>query len=173
MWIHDRPGEGATAADQLAVDGRTEFGFRSSISHGLKTFFIKTGGGEGVAGPLLLDDLCIQNGGSLDLSNPTATVADVTPTPGRMHLSGAWPNPFNPQTTISFTLDESQPVELAVYDVSGRLVRLLGAGVKEAGPHSITWDGRDQAGTGVASGVYLMRLTGLQEVLTGKLVLAR
>jgi hypothetical protein len=172
VWIHDRPGEGATAADQLAIDGSTEFGFRH-ISHGMKTFYIKTGGGDGVAGPLLLDDLCIQNGGSLDLSNPTATVAEVTPGPGQMHLDGAWPNPFNPQTTISFTLDESQPVELAVYDVSGRLVRLLEAGVKEAGPHSINWDGRDQAGTGVASGVYLMRLTGPQEALTGKLVLAR
>ncbi len=173
VWLHDRPEEGATAADQLSIDGRTEFPFRTSITPDLKTFFIKTGGGDGVAGPLLIDNLCLQNGGGIDLSYPTSPVSAVATTPGRMSLDGAWPNPFNPRTTISFTLDETQPVELAVYDVSGRLVRLLDAGVRQAGPHSVPWDGRDQAGTGVASGVYLVRLSGRQETQTGKLLLAR
>lgn len=173
VWIHDRPAEAATAADQLAIDGRTEFEFRTSISNDMKNFFIKTGGGDGVAGPLLLDKICLQDQDGIDLSYPTVTVAAVATSPGRMHLGGAWPNPFNPRTNISFTLDESQSVELAVYDVSGRLVRLLDAGVRNAGPHTILWDGRDHAGFNVSSGVYLVRLTGRQEALTGKLVLAR
>lgn len=173
VWIHDRPEEDANASDQLEIDGRTEFSFRSSISRGLQTFFIKTGGGDGVAGPLLLDDLCLQNGGGVDLSYPTTTVSDVAQSPVRMRLDGAWPNPFNPKTTISFTLDDSQPVELAVYDVSGRLVRLLDEGVRGPGSHSVPWDGRDQTGAGAASGVYMVRLTGREEVLTGKLLLAR
>jgi len=68
------------------------------------------------------------------------------------------PNPFNPQTAIRFTLDSKQTVTLAVYDVNGRLVRMLASGVQEMGTHSITWDGRNNAGATVSSGVYFYRL---------------
>ena len=173
IWLHDRPGEAATAADQLAIDGSTEFPFRTIASTDLKSFFIKTGGGDGVAGPLILDDLYLQNAPGVDLSYPPEVAAVVEPHRARMQLREAWPNPFNPQTTISFTLDESQPIELSVYDVSGRLVRQLDSGVREAGTHAISWDGRDRTGAGVASGIYLVRLSGRQEAQTKKILLAQ
>jgi hypothetical protein len=69
------------------------------------------------------------------------------------------PNPFNPTTTISFALASSMQVSVAVYDASGRLVRSLVEGVRDAGPNEVTWDGRDDAGNRVATGVYLYRLT--------------
>jgi hypothetical protein len=173
IWIHDRPFEPATAADQLSVDGRTEFPFRGLVPNDLNNFFIKTGGGDGIAGPLILDDICLQDADGVDLSYPTDTVSSVSPHPARLHLRGAWPNPFNPQTTISFTLDEAQPITLTVYDLSGRRVRVLATGAWEAGPHAIRWDGRDEAGAGAASGVYLARLTGRRGVQSTKMLLAR
>jgi hypothetical protein len=68
------------------------------------------------------------------------------------------PNPFNPQTTISFTLAHDAPARLRIYDVAGRLVRSLVQASLPAGPHERTWDGKDDAGRRVASGVYVMRL---------------
>lgn len=71
------------------------------------------------------------------------------------------PNPFNPSTTIEFAVPENAgPVTLAVYDVSGRLVRTLASGSLAAGSHQRVWDGRDTAGRTVGSGAYFYRLSG-------------
>jgi hypothetical protein len=91
----------------------------------------------------------------------------------RSSLSQNHPNPFNPSTTISFSLRERGHASLAVYDVAGRLVRILAEGVMEAGPREVTWDGRDRNGRAVASGVYFYRLeTGVYNE-TRKMVLLR
>ena len=72
---------------------------------------------------------------------------------------GNWPNPFNPSTGISFVLEQPGSVDLAIFDVAGRLVRELYPGtVLESGAHEIAWDGRDSAGQELPSGVYLARL---------------
>lgn len=68
------------------------------------------------------------------------------------------PNPFNPRTTITFSLAQAGPTELVIYDVSGRKVRTLFDGHKDAGTHSLVWDGRDDAGNPVASGVFWSQL---------------
>jgi subtilisin-like proprotein convertase family protein len=71
------------------------------------------------------------------------------------------PNPFNPMTTISFAVPENAgPVTLAVYDISGRLVRTLESGSLAAGQYSRVWDGRDASGRSVSSGTYFYRLSG-------------
>jgi len=70
------------------------------------------------------------------------------------------PNPFNPLTAIRFRLAESMRVELAIHDVSGRLVKQLAAGSYAAGDHQVSWDGTDSAGRAVASGTYFTRLQG-------------
>jgi hypothetical protein len=69
------------------------------------------------------------------------------------------PNPFNPSTEIRFTLPQAVPVLLTVHDMAGREVRVLAAGeVMAAGPNSVSWDGRDQAGRQSPSGSYLVKL---------------
>jgi aminopeptidase N len=81
-------------------------------------------------------------------------VPDVT------RLVGIVPNPFNPATEIRFTLPADQAVRLAVYDVSGRLVKTLVDEVRPAGDNGARWDGTDRSGQAVASGAYFARLTG-------------
>jgi len=78
--------------------------------------------------------------------------------PSRTRLVGNSPNPFNPATEIRFDLAERGSVRLEVYNVSGRLVRTLAKGEWNAGSHAVVWDGRDDDGAEVSSGVYFYRL---------------
>ncbi len=64
------------------------------------------------------------------------------------------PNPFNPRTTIRFSLSQAGPVELLIYDVNGRAVKRLVEGNQKAGTHSVVWDGTNDSGQKVGSGVY-------------------
>jgi photosystem II stability/assembly factor-like uncharacterized protein len=84
-----------------------------------------------------------------------ATVGDV---PALRSLEQNFPNPFNPKTTIAFSLDRSGPVKLQVFDVKGRLVRTLVDETRAAGPHRIDWDGKDGGGRPAAAGIYMYRL---------------
>ncbi len=68
------------------------------------------------------------------------------------------PNPFNPSTTLSFSLARSGRVQLGIYDVRGRLVAALVDGHLPRGDHRLVWHGRDDAGQGVSSGTYFVRL---------------
>jgi len=80
-------------------------------------------------------------------------------TPHSFELMPNYPNPFNPSTTIRYELAKRTQVELRVYDVHGALVRTLVDGVKGAGAYSLEWNGRDDRGTAVSSGVYFYRIT--------------
>jgi hypothetical protein len=74
-------------------------------------------------------------------------------------LETNYPNPFNSATTITYELDRQSKVFLRIYDVSGRLVRvLLGDEVVPAGRHEVVWNGRDRSGRAVTAGVYFYRL---------------
>ncbi len=73
-------------------------------------------------------------------------------------LAGAYPNPFNPVTRLKFSLKEKGPVSLRVYDVSGRLVRVLVDEVREAGSYEAVWDGTNDGGRITASGIYFCRM---------------
>jgi len=79
--------------------------------------------------------------------------------PSNPKLYQNYPNPFNPSTTIRYALPERAQVDLAVYDIQGRLIRNLASGVREAGQHEAQWDGRDANGRAAASGVYLYSLS--------------
>ena len=94
-------------------------------------------------------------------------------TPAALAITGVVPNPFNPRTTLRFTLPAAGPVDLAVYDVQGRRVRRLVAGRLAAGRHAVSWDGRDDAGRAVPSGIYLARLRAGNARRSAKLLLAR
>ena len=76
----------------------------------------------------------------------------------RPELLAARPNPFNPTTTIEYALPERTAVAIQLYDLAGRLVRSSDLGEQPAGLHQFRWDGSDEHGQSVASGVYLVRL---------------
>ena len=85
----------------------------------------------------------------------------------------AYPNPANPRVTLRFTLPTAGTVHLALHDARGRRVRtLLGADL-DAGEHTVRWDGRDDAGRFLPTGVYLYRLADRAAVATGRVTLLR
>jgi flagellar hook assembly protein FlgD len=80
-------------------------------------------------------------------------------TPTTYALSQNYPNPFNPATVISYALRVAGEVTLMVYDVTGQQVRTLVTGRQEVGVHTVKWDGHDNWGRDVASGIYFYRIT--------------
>jgi len=86
-------------------------------------------------------------------------VGGPAPLPAAFSLEQNFPNPFNPSTTIRYGLPEGSTVSLKIYDVMGREVRTLLSGYQEAASYSLVWNGTDNAGGPVSSGVYIYRLT--------------
>lgn len=100
--------------------------------------------------------------------------ADVgTGMPSELTLRGAVPNPFNPSTEIVFALPADGPVRVRLYDVSGRLVRTLADGDLAAGEQRLRWDGSDDHGRALASGVYYLRVETADAVKGAALSLVR
>ena len=102
-------------------------------------------------------------------------IAGAFKKPDAFRLAQNVPNPFNPRTAIRFEVPGASggAVELAVFDLLGQRVRTLASGSIEAGSHEITWDGRDEMGRDVSSGVYVARLKGEGFVGARKMVLIR
>lgn len=88
-------------------------------------------------------------------------------------LGANFPNPFNPSTSIPFSLERAGKVSLRVFDVSGRLVATLLDGAQPAGTHVTTWDGRGLDGSPVASGIYFVRLDAAGKSATRKMTLLK
>ncbi len=88
-------------------------------------------------------------------------------------LRGNHPNPFNPSTTIAFSLERDGEVELAVYDLAGRRVATLLDGLVPAGNHEVFWNGRDQAGRTASAGMYLVQLRDENQVVSRKMTMVK
>ena len=93
--------------------------------------------------------------------------------PDSPQLAQNAPNPFNSQTVLAYFLPAAEPVRLEVLSLTGQRVAVLRHGLQQAGYHQLHWDGRDDAGRSVASGLYLYRLVTDEVVLTRKLTLLR
>ncbi|OGF97928.1 MAG: hypothetical protein A2Z06_02915 [Candidatus Glassbacteria bacterium RBG_16_58_8] len=93
--------------------------------------------------------------------------------PATIALRQNYPNPFNPSTTIAFQTAEEAHADLAVYDLRGRRVRSLIDGSLPAGDHAMVWDGRDEQGSRVGSGIYLYRLLSNGAVTTRRMIVAK
>jgi hypothetical protein len=100
---------------------------------------------------IYIDDFTINLGA-------TGVEDGVSVIPLEFELLQNYPNPFNARTRISFVLDKGSYTDLAVYDLLGRQVTTLVSGELPAGKHEVLWDGVDQGGNAVASGIYLYRL---------------
>ncbi len=104
-------------------------------------------------------------GGSTDI-----TEGDV---PAVTSLADNFPNPFNPSTRLKFSLAKNGHVSMRIYDVSGRLVRILIDEVQDAGSHEAVWDGTNDGGRSTASGIYFCRMEAPGYERTLKMVLLR
>ncbi len=100
-------------------------------------------------------------------------VGDQSDLPQVTTLRGVYPNPFNPQTTVAFDLATPAGVDVAVYDLAGARVRTLVREQRPAGRHTVVWDGRDEAGRQVASGVYVARMVAGEIRALRKMVLVK
>jgi hypothetical protein len=94
-------------------------------------------------------------------------------TVGGFQLLPNAPNPFNPATVLAFRLETEAPARLTIHDLRGALVRTLAQGRHPAGEHRQVWDGADQNGVQVASGVYLAVLESAGQVRTRKLLMVK
>jgi len=83
------------------------------------------------------------------------------------------PNPFNPNTDITYNLTRSAEMSLVIHNVAGQIVRTLASGLMSAGQHTVAWDGRDTFGRHLGSGVYIYRLTAEGKTITRRMTFVR
>ena len=115
----------------------------------------------------------IQLGGDVDewTSNGIFTISGLTevqPVPEEFGLDSAYPNPFNPVTTLSFKLPMDSQVSIQVYNVQGRLIETLADHNMQAGYHSITWNADQHS-----SGMYFVKMIAGDQISTQKLLLVK
>ncbi len=89
------------------------------------------------------------------------------------HLLGAYPNPFNPNTSVFFTIDQTLEVYIEIFDVMGRSISVVADQIYEPGEHSVRWDGRNLAGNMVSSGTYFVRMKYADGVQSQKIMLVK
>jgi len=106
-------------------------------------------------------------------ASPKQGISAVTGVPTPLKLQGNTPNPFNPRTSIRFSLDRDARVAVDVYDLRGRHVANLARRSLSAGDHSVSWEGRDGRGQPVGSGVYLYRVRAGTHAVKGRMVLSK
>lgn len=93
--------------------------------------------------------------------------------PGKTGLIGNYPNPFNPQTTIKYSLSEEVKVKISIYNMLGQRVKILVDEYQSAGYKTIVWDGLDEHGHPVSSGVYISKFVAGDYVQSRKMALLR
>ena len=93
--------------------------------------------------------------------------------PRDFNLSQNYPNPFNPQTVIEYALPRDSRINIVVYNVLGQMVKVLKNEWEEAGYKSVAWDGTNQSGQEVGTGIYFYKITAGDFVKTKKMVLLK
>lgn len=128
-------------------------------------FYLECTGGGGNFDDLMLDNVSV----SLSTANSDPELPALTET----GLRGNFPNPFNPETTIRYFVKTAAPIALDIYNLKGQLVKSLVRADKVAGEHSVVWNGTDESGNPVASGIYFTRLSSGGVILARKMILAK
>ena len=152
LFVASSPSPGQVAVGAVALDG--------SVGRGageLTTFAFRT------SGPVSPGEIGISDAVLVDLSGATDPAAGLEVKTDGLEdraygLGQNTPNPFNPETTISYVLPEPGHVRIEVYNALGQVVRVLVDDVMGPGAYSVVWDGRDALGRRAASGVYLYRM---------------
>lgn len=154
-WIFTFPANAMIAADfQINNMGGNE---------GMINFEYVITGGD-LAEPLILP-FTFRTVNYVSNDNGVASVKDM--------MLNNYPNPFNPETTISYTLNKNSQVKLEVYNILGQNVATLVNEHKTAGSHSVVWNGLDKKGNKLSSGIYLSKLTNGSETIVNKMILMK
>ena len=95
------------------------------------------------------------------MASPSTGINEKTDIPLEYSLQQNYPNPFNPSTTIKYTLPKESNVQLAIYDITGSEVKTLVAGNQPVGYMEVIWDGKNNNGSQVSSGIYIFHLKAL------------
>ncbi len=103
----------------------------------------------------------------------TTAIGDNNLSKSTFELKPNYPNPFNPSTTIPFSIDRPQNIKLHIYDITGKLVRTLIDASLSQGKYALTWDGKDNANNPLSSGLYFSRLIGNSQSQVRQLILVK
>ena len=139
------------------------------LPENLKFEFLNADGFEGTS-TIEFQDIILadENGESVDVEAYSYEVSFANVIPVKTELSDAYPNPFNPSTSINYSIANDGHVEIMIYDAAGRLVDQLVNQDQTAGYNSITWNAANQA-----SGMYFAKMVSGEVVQTQKLVLLK
>ncbi|MCH7975547.1 MAG: T9SS type A sorting domain-containing protein [Bacteroidetes bacterium] len=111
--------------------------------------------------------------GSTTIAAETSSAENSTALPETYRLNGNYPNPFNPSTTIRYAVPEEAHIRLDILDVLGRHVATLVDDIQNPGYYRVVWNGLNEGGTSVASGVYFARLQAGITLLTQRMLLMK
>ena len=115
----------------------------------------------------------IQQSGVTRFDDSTVSVEDKTVKPGIIPVIGNYPNPFNVSTTVTFSLPSDCRVTVFIYTITGQAIRTLVSENLRTGTYNLTWDGRDDYGNTVSSGVYISRLKTRHYDVIGRMTLVK
>jgi len=100
-------------------------------------------------------------------------ITDIESLPDKFILKSAYPNPFNPTTTIHYGIPDTRAVSIVIYDMMGRKVATLFHDEQQAGWYEITWNGLLNNGSLASAGMYLYKITAADEIKTSKISLIK
>ncbi|MGD8778750.1 MAG: T9SS type A sorting domain-containing protein [Ignavibacteria bacterium] len=109
----------------------------------------------------------------MEFNNPTDVTISGTNDFTSFHLAQNYPNPFNPTTTINYQLPELEQVSLSIFNIKGQLVRTLVHAQQGPGNYTIIWDGLNEKGHQVSSGIYFYKLSAEKGTLTKRMLLLK
>ncbi len=148
------------------------FNFAADSNYVIDWFNFVQGTNRKTARQIIRDSGCVP-----DTTLTSVLTGEAPPAPLSLHLAQNYPNPFNPETMIRYTIPASSDgiplVRLTIYNLHGQEVRTLVHDFQRAGEYTVQWDGRDEQGRVVASGIYLYQMRANGQVQTRRMVLMR
>lgn len=149
--------------DLLSYDIRAYFPTEGSSAETNYTTFVYGESGEGGGGGPFIPNIADMSPLELFNENKSDTKNEIK----------AFPNPFNPSTTIAYRLSRDGNLDLSIYDMSGRLVKILYRGFALSGSYSVVWNGVNVEGRSVGSGIYLLRMNDGREQFVKRLIMLK
>jgi hypothetical protein len=172
-WYHFQFGHSVSISGEYAIVG-ARLTHVASADDQVMAYIFRRSGQSWVMEPKLIASGIWSGSAYIYSVYPLLPVEQGNPAiPRKFDLGQNYPNPFNAATTISYQLPRAGQVSLTIYNILGQRVKELASGKRSAGAYNIQWDGTDQDGVRVSSGVYLYRLKTDSSARVRKLVLLR